>query len=138
MTIARTVVLASAGLLAGCTMAAAEGSANGTQADARSRNVPAARATGPAESCVRLADVPISQVRNDWTIDFEGANRRQIYRAELDSRCSGLKAADAFTYSTSLTQLCTSDIIFPLHQGSAPYRGPGCGISRFIPMELAP
>jgi tRNA U34 5-carboxymethylaminomethyl modifying enzyme MnmG/GidA len=139
MTIARIVVLASAGFLAGCTMTTGETPAQGGQVEARSRDVPAARATGPAESCIRLAEVTNSRVRNDWTIDFERASSRQIYRAELDRRCPGLKIADAFTYNTSLTQFCTSEIIYPLHQGAGgPYRGPACGINRFIPMELAP
>jgi hypothetical protein len=137
MTIARIVALASAAALAGCTATARDTTGEGGQADARARNVPPAQATGPAERCIRLVEVTNSEVRNDWTIDFERGTSRQIYRAELDNRCPGLTSADAFSYNTSLTQLCTTDIIYPLHQGGGLNRGPGCGISRFIPMEVA-
>ncbi|MFC3213752.1 hypothetical protein [Novosphingobium panipatense] len=34
----------------------------------------------------------------------------------LPNTCNGLKAADTFTYETSLTQLCRQDIIYPLQQ----------------------
>ena len=138
MTIARIIVLASVTVLAGCTMTTGGTAAEEGQVEARSRNVPAARATGPAESCIRLAEVTNSEVRNDWTIDFERGTSRQIYRAELDNRCHRLNAERAFTYNTSLSQLCTTDIIYPLQQSGGLDRGPGCGISRFIPMELAP
>jgi len=118
-------------------VAAFAGEASARRADDRSRNVPAARQTGPAQSCIRLAEVTNSEVRNDWTIDFERGAGRRIYRSLLPHRCSGLRAADAFSYKTSLSELCTTDIVYPLHQGGGFHRGPGCGLGKFIPMELA-
>ena len=131
----RITILASALALAGCAAGANEPAPD---AEALTRNVPAARVTGEPQSCIRLVEVTNSEVRNDYTIDFERGPGDDIYRAVLDNGCPGLSSADAFTYDTSLSQLCTTDIIYPLHQGGGLNRGPGCGISRFIPMELAP
>jgi hypothetical protein len=128
----------AAGLTAGLALALASAGLAAKRADERTRNVPAARATGPAQSCIRLAEITNSEVRNDWTIDFERGTGRRIYRAVLDHRCPGLRAADAFSYKTSLSELCSTDIIHPLHHSGGLHQGPGCGLGKFTPMELAP
>jgi hypothetical protein len=123
------------GLTAGLALTLASAGLAARRDDERTRHVPAARALGPAQSCIRLAEVTGSEVRNDWTIDFERGKRR-LYRSVLPHRCSGLRAADAFSYRTTLSELCSTDIIHPLHQAGGLNRGPGCGLGKFTPMEL--
>ena len=97
---------------------------------------PAARITGEPQSCVQLTQLRESRIRDDWTIDFiRGGN--QAWRNTLPHKCNGLRSADAFTYETSLTQLCSTDIIYVLDNvGGSPQRGAGCGLGRFVPVEL--
>ena len=100
--------------------------------------VPAARITGPAESCVSLTQLRDSRVRDDFTIDFMRDGRRG-WRNVLPNRCSGLKSRDSFTYKTSLSQLCSTDIIYVLENyGGSLERGSGCGLGQFVPVELEP
>lgn len=97
---------------------------------------PAARVTGPAEDCVSVTQLRESRIRDDSTIDFiRGGNR--AWRVTLPNSCPGLRSNDAFTYSTSLTQLCSNDIIYVLqHTGGSLERGAGCGLGPFVPVEL--
>jgi hypothetical protein len=130
MTRLSLVALASVLALAGCA-----GTGRDNRSDA-TRNVPAARAVGPAQACIRLTEITNSEVRNDWTIDFERGGSGRVYRTVLDNRCPGLNAARAFSYKTSLSELCSTDIVYPLHQSGGLNRGPGCGLGKFVPMEL--
>ncbi len=97
---------------------------------------PAARIVGEAESCVPITMLRESKIRDDWTIDFIRSGNR-AWRNTLPYRCSGLRSDDAFTYETSLTQLCSTDIIYPLRNiGGRLERGGGCGLGKFVPVEL--
>lgn len=97
---------------------------------------PAARITGPAESCIPIVQFRETRIRDDWTIDFIRDNRR-AWRNTLPQRCNGLKSADAFSYKTSLTQLCSTDIIRVLDRmGGDLHEGAGCGLGPFVPVEL--
>ena len=97
---------------------------------------PAARVVGEAESCVPIAQLRETRIRDDWTIDFiRGGNR--AWRNTLPYRCNGLRSEDAFTYETSLTQLCNTDIVYVLRRtGGSLERGAGCGLGKFVPVEL--
>ena len=98
---------------------------------------PAAAVTGPPQSCIPLTSARETRIRDDWTIDFIASGRR-AWRNTLPQRCSGLKSADAFTYKTSLSQLCSTDIIYVLERtGGELSRGAGCGLGQFVPVELA-
>ena len=97
---------------------------------------PAARITGPAESCVQIAQYRETRIRDDWTIDFIRDGHR-AWRNTLPQRCNGLKSADAFSFKTSLTQLCSTDIVHVLeHWGNGLHEGAGCGLGQFVPVEL--
>ncbi|MGE3693152.1 MAG: hypothetical protein AB7F98_17385 [Novosphingobium sp.] len=97
---------------------------------------PAARVTGPAVNCVPITRLGESRIRDDWTIDFMRDSKRG-WRNVLPNRCSGLKSADAFTHKTSLSQLCSTDIIHVLDRiGNDLRKGAGCGLGQFIPIEL--
>lgn len=99
---------------------------------------PAAEAIGPAQDCLPLIQFSSTRIRDDRTIDFIGGAGNKIWRVTLPNQCSGLKAADTFTYETSLSELCKHDIIYPLHQYGGSYeRGGGCGMGPFVPVELA-
>ncbi|MBV1918991.1 MAG: hypothetical protein KUG65_13150 [Sphingomonadaceae bacterium] len=55
----------------------------------------------------------------------------------MTNRCSGLTSQDAFTYKTSLSQLCSNEIIYVLDRvGGELQRGAGCGLGPFVPVKL--
>ncbi len=97
---------------------------------------PAAEVVGEAESCVQLAQFRETRIRDDWTIDFIRGGKR-AWRNTLPHRCLGLRSNDAFTYETSLSQLCSTDIVHVLENvGGRLQRGAGCGLGKFVPVEL--
>ena len=103
---------------------------------ARDRNeVPDAVPTGPAQDCVPLFQLHQSIVRSDRVIDFDTGNGRRFYRNTLPNDCPGLYAARSFSYQTSLSQLCSSDII-TVFETSPPMRGASCGLGQFQPVTI--
>jgi hypothetical protein len=105
--------------------------------DGHASNVPAATPTGPAVSCIPLAQIRESRVRDDWTIDFRtGTNT--WYRNTLPYRCNQLGFERSFSYATSISQLCNVDIItvFANGGGGSGPRG-SCGLGQFQPVTLA-
>ena len=61
----------------------------------------------------------------------------RVWRNALTQRCPGLRSDNAITYETSLTQLCSVDIVYPLRNiGGTLQRGPGCGLGQFVPVML--
>lgn len=98
---------------------------------------PAASVVGEPVSCIPIMSIQSTRIRDDWTIDFMGSGNK-VWRNTLTSRCPGLKSEDAFTYKTSLTQLCNTDIVYVLQRlGNDLQRGAGCGLGDFVPVELA-
>ncbi|MCA1749105.1 MAG: hypothetical protein ABR601_02635 [Parasphingopyxis sp.] len=95
-----------------------------------------ARVVGEAESCVSLTRIRDTIVRDDRTIDFEMVGG-ETYRNTLPAPCPGLRAERSFAYETSLSRLCSTDIITVLRQPiSAGANGPRCGLGAFVPVEL--
>ncbi len=98
---------------------------------------PAAEVIGPGQNCIPLSQISSTRIRDDYTIDFMGAGDK-VWRNTLPGRCGGLKSADAFSYATSLTQLCGTDIIRVLDRvGRTPTPGAACGLGQFVPVRLA-
>jgi hypothetical protein len=93
-----------------------------------------ATAIGTAESCVSITRVRRTEVHDDNTIDFHMAGGR-IYRNSLPNRCAGLGREESFSYETSLSRLCSTDIITVLQRGSVRFSGPSCGLGRFQEVE---
>ena len=94
---------------------------------------PAAKVVGAAEDCISIAGLR-STVHDDRTIDFEVGSR--TWRNTLPYKCSSLGFEKAFTYQTSLTRLCSTDIIYVLRStGGQLDRGAGCGLGQFVPIE---
>ncbi|HMQ25109.1 MAG TPA: hypothetical protein PKA98_03910, partial [Acidimicrobiales bacterium] len=95
----------------------------------------AATVVGDAQSCIPISQIRGSRVHDNYTIDFDTAGK--TYRNTLPHGCPGLGSEQAFTYETSLTQLCNTDIIYVLRRIGGDYqRGAGCGLGSFVPVEL--
>ena len=105
--------------------------------DERPAVSPAARVVGTPQSCIPLAQLRETRIRDDWTIDFIGTGNR-AWRNTLTARCGALRANDGITYETSLTQLCNTDIVYALQRlgGGPPERGAACSLGQFVPVEL--
>ncbi len=99
---------------------------------AKDRPIPAAMPAGDPVDCINL---PIGQsvVRNDRTIDFFVG--RKVYRNVLPQSCPSLGFDRAFSYATSISRLCSLDIITVLQQtGGQLSRGASCGLGKFQPV----
>ena len=74
-------------------------------------------------------------MRSDRVIDFVTSGGR-VFRNTLPQACPGLGFERRFAYGTSLTQLCSVDIITVLY--AAPLqRGASCGLGPFQPVDPA-
>lgn len=116
---------------------APKGGASSWAANGHAADVPAATPAGKAVSCIQITAIRESRVRDDWTIDFRTGGDTW-YRNSLPYRCSNLGFERAFSYSTSLSQLCNVDIITVFRNGGGP-TGPlgSCGLGMFQPVKLA-
>ncbi|RJG55417.1 hypothetical protein D0Z70_08395 [Sphingobium terrigena] len=91
-----------------------------------------------ALDCVPLTSIRSTNVRNDRTIDFI-MNGNKIYRNTLPNSCPSLGFEKRFSYRTSLSQLCSVDIITVLwNNGPGLQPGASCGLGKFQPMQKAP
>jgi hypothetical protein len=87
---------------------------------------------GSGERCISLAAIRSTKVVDDSTIDFTMRDGR-VLRNTLPHACPSLGFEEAFTYSTSLSQLCSTDIITVVLQGGGPRLGASCGLGTFVP-----
>ncbi len=102
----------------------------------RADRVPVAVPAGAPVSCIPLASIGESKVRDDRTIDFVMRGRRPAaYRVVLPQSCPELGFEQRFAYETSLSELCSTDIITVLHT-SPVQRGASCGLAPFQPVTL--
>jgi hypothetical protein len=93
--------------------------------------------TGPPVNCVNIRNIRSTKVIDDQTIDFHMSGN-QIFRNTLPNRCPQLGFEQAFSYQTSISQLCSVDIITVIVQGSGPRRGASCGLGKFTPVAATP
>ena len=96
--------------------------------------IPVATPTGPAVSCIPLISIRASHVRSDDIIDFEMGGGK-FYRNTLPQSCPTLGFEQHFSYETSLSQLCSTDII-NVFTTNPQMRGPSCGLGQFQPVKL--
>ena len=101
----------------------------------RPDRVPAATPAGRAQTCISIPQIRQSLVRSDQVIDFVMTGRR-TYRVTLDQPCPRLGFEQRFSYETTLSQLCSSDIITVLNV-TGPPQGASCGLAPFQPVTLA-
>lgn len=93
---------------------------------------------GKPVDCIQIRSIRSTNVRDDRTIDFVTTNRK-IYRNTLPYSCPSLGFEKRFSYRTSLSQLCSVDIITVLWStGPALQPGASCGLGQFQPMEKPP
>lgn len=84
--------------------------------------------------CISIPRIDSSDVLDDYNIVFD-MRGRAMYLNKLPNRCASLAFEDTFTYSTPLSQLCSTDIITVLRSaGVGLMRGPSCGLGKFIPV----
>lgn len=91
---------------------------------------------GDPVNCVQTNRIRSTRIIDDQTIDFRMSNGT-VLRNTLPNRCPGLRAADAFSYSTSQSQLCNVDIIRVLNTTGGPRTGASCGLGQFVPVKPA-
>ena len=110
--------------------------ATGGVAVAGKRAVPVAVENGTPRSCLPLSQIRESRVRSDSIIDFR-TNGNKWYRNTLPQSCPSLGFEQRFSYKTSLSQLCSVDIISVLRDiGGHLDQGPSCGLGKFQPVDL--
>lgn len=96
---------------------------------------PPVKVVGDPETCIRTQAIRQSRVRSDQVIDFEMAGGR-VFRSTLPNRCPRLGFEEAFTYSTSINQLCKQTIIRVITPVAGQLdTGPSCGLGEFVPVE---
>ncbi|SFR78286.1 hypothetical protein [Sphingomonas jatrophae] len=91
----------------------------------------AARPIGAPVDCVQIRQIRDTRVRSDSVIDFVMNNNR-VFRNTLPRSCPRLGFQRAFSYRTSLSQLCSVDIITVIDNVGGGLRpGPSCGLGKF-------
>jgi hypothetical protein len=106
-------------------------------ADKPPRTAQAMIPDGEPQACVQISQIRSTRVIDDQTIDFQMRSGR-ILRNTLPNRCPGLGFERAFSYRTSIPQLCNVDIITVVVQGGGPQIGASCGLGMFVPVKPAP
>ncbi|GLV20996.1 hypothetical protein [Sphingobium agri] len=91
-------------------------------------------ANGKPVDCVQINSIRQTDVRDDRTIDFI-LNGNKVYRNILPNSCPSLGFERRFMYKTSLSQLCSVDIITVLYSSPNLMRGASCGLGKFQPMK---
>ncbi|MEJ6595359.1 hypothetical protein [Parasphingorhabdus sp.] len=90
---------------------------------------------GEQKSCIMRSNIRSTDVVDDQTIDFKMRNG-DIFRNNLPRKCSGLRFEEAFSYKTSINQLCNVDIIHVLaHTGGQIDTRGACGLGKFQKIE---
>ena len=100
------------------------------------RPAPVATPSGEAVRCVQIIRIRETRVRDNRTIDFV-MNDHTVYRNTLPQECPELGAEQAFSYETSLSELCNTDIITVFRNSGPIRRGASCGLGLFQPVTLA-
>ena len=96
----------------------------------------AIRPAGEPKSCIPLNQIRETRVRDDQTIDFYMIGNK-VYRNRLPNSCAELGFEERFSYATSLSELCSTDIITVLREAPL-MRGASCGLGQFSPISGAP
>jgi hypothetical protein len=103
----------------------------------RDRNqIPVATLVGKPVDCISLASIQETRVRSDDVIDFRTQGKKW-YRNTLPYSCPSLGFEERFMYKTSLSRLCSVDVVTVLYSGGHGLdKGASCGLGKFQPVEL--
>ncbi len=96
----------------------------------------AIKPAGKPVDCVQTSRIRESRVRDDRTIDFYMLDGK-VYRNTLPYKCPSLGFEERFSYTTTIGQLCSVDIIHVLHSPPS-IPGAACGLGQFQPITGAP
>jgi hypothetical protein len=89
---------------------------------------------GKPVDCINRNMIQSTNVRDDHTIDFIVSGNK-VYRNILPNNCPSLASERRFLYKTSISQLCSVDIITVLYSAADLSRGASCGLGKFQPMS---
>lgn len=107
-------------------------------AERRAKELAAYQPAGEAVNCISINQIRSTKILANNVIDFKMAGGK-VYRNTLPSSCPGLMFEDSFSYRTSLSRLCSVDIIRVLQtSGGRLDEGAGCGLGKFQPMQKVP
>ena len=120
--------------LAGC---AAPPPAAKTVAATPAPSSPVTAAVTRDQTCLELSRIREAKVVDDRTIDFV-LNSGQVLRNTLPAACPSLGVEKAFTYSTTISQLCAADTITVINQSGGIRTGASCGLGKFVPSAPSP
>ncbi len=85
--------------------------------------------------CVSIKDIRRTEVVDDQNILFH-LRGKKTYNNHLPQTCIGLAQAKTFKYETSLSELCSVDIISVLDNVAGKFLvGASCGLGMFEPVE---
>jgi hypothetical protein len=87
--------------------------------------------------CLPLGSLRQTIVRNDHSIDFV-LRDGSVWRNTLPNRCPQLGTERAFSYQTSLSQLCRQDLISVVLQTGGQMLAARCGLGPFERQPAAP
>lgn len=90
---------------------------------------------GEQVNCLDLVRIRNTRVLDDQTILFY-MRGNEVYKNTLPNKCPGLGFEKTFTYSTSLSRLCNTDIITVLYTTPV-QRGASCGLGMFQRIDPA-
>jgi hypothetical protein len=93
---------------------------------------------GPPVDCIQIRAIGESRVIDNQTIDFHMGPGTPVYRNRLPYSCPQLGFERRFGFSTSLSQLCSTDTIWVIIGGGGIQRGATCGLGQFQPVTGAP
>jgi hypothetical protein len=116
---------------------AAQSTIASSPSERRAKLLSAYTPSGEPVSCVRISNIRSTHVIDNRTIDFRMTGGK-TYRNTLPYSCPGLAFEERFSYRTSLSQLCSVDIINVLNDaGGRLQEGAGCGLGKFQPVTKA-
>jgi hypothetical protein len=98
---------------------------------------PVATPTGKPVNCVQITSIDQTVVRDDRTIDFMMRGTPRVYRNTLPQSCPELGSERAFSYQTSVSELCNVDIITVFRSAGPIRQGASCGLGQFEPVSLS-
>lgn len=81
-------------------------------------------------NCLQLMQIRSNTVVDGQAIDFR-LRDGSVWRNRLPRACPTLGFNQAFSYSTSIPQLCNVDIIRVIVQGNPGIIGASCGLGKF-------
>jgi hypothetical protein len=131
----RLLLLALPLLAAGCANSTTDSAGDRPRNERDAQRLAAAQPSGAPINCVNRNRIRTTHVLSDSVIDFELTDG-SVLRNTLPQSCSGLGFNEAFSYSTSLSQLCSLEIITVIEQTGGPRRGASCGLGQFQPVSF--